>query len=42
MRPDPFSDPGDNDQEPDDCLPSAEPDAEPEQQGRGPAENSST
>ena len=33
MRPDPFSDPGDNDQEPDDCLPPGEPDAEPEQQG---------
>ena len=29
MRPDPFSDPGDDSQEPDDCLPSAEP----EQQG---------
>ena len=29
MRPDPFSDPGDDDQEPDGCLPPAEP----EQQG---------
>jgi hypothetical protein len=33
MRPDPFSDPGDDGQEPDGCLPPAEPDAEPEQQG---------
>jgi Domain of unknown function (DUF222) len=33
MRPDPFSDPGDDGQEPDSCLPSAGPDAEPEQQG---------
>ena len=33
MRPDPFSDPGDDGQEPDNCLPPAEPDAEPEQQG---------
>jgi Domain of unknown function (DUF222) len=33
MRPDPFSDPGDDGQEPDGCLPPAEPDVEPEQQG---------
>jgi hypothetical protein len=33
MRPDPFSDPGDDGQEPDGCLPPAEPDAEPAQQG---------
>jgi hypothetical protein len=33
MRPDPFSDPGDDGQEPYGCLPPAEPDAEPEQQG---------
>ncbi len=37
MRPDPFSDPGDDGQQPDSCLPPAEPDAElaaePAQQG---------
>ena len=33
MRPDPFSDPGDDGQEPDRCLPPAERDAEPAQQG---------
>ena len=33
MHPDPFSDPGDDGQEPDNCLPPAGPDAEPEQQG---------
>ena len=33
MRPDPFSDPGDDGQEPDSCLPPAGRDAEPAQQG---------
>ena len=33
MRPDPFSDPGDDGQEPDSCQSSAEPDTEPAQQG---------
>jgi Domain of unknown function (DUF222) len=33
MRPDPFSDPGEDGQEPDNCRPPAGPDAEPEQQG---------
>ena len=33
MRPDPFSDPGHDGQEPDRSLPPAEPDAEPAQQG---------
>jgi hypothetical protein len=33
MRPDLFSDSGDDDQEPDRCLPSAGPDAGPAQQG---------
>jgi hypothetical protein len=33
MRPDPFCDPGDDSQEPDCCLPPAEPDAGPAQQG---------
>lgn len=33
MRSDPFSDSGDDGQESDSCLPPAEPDAEPAQQG---------
>ena len=33
MRPDPFSDPGDDGQEPDSCQSSAQPDTEPAQQG---------